>query len=68
MDSFYIHYDFGSDGGRYEIGYSYLWYRSDMHKTAVKLFYVVLGSTAVILILFPLFFYRSLFKIDLRIF
>jgi len=67
-DSFFIHYNIPSDIRVNEIGYRYKWYRADIHKTAVKLFYVIMGSMAIILILFPLFFYRSLFKIDLRIF
>ena len=39
-----------------------------MHRTAVKLFYIIMGTTVIILVLFPIFFYRNLFRIDLRIF
>lgn len=67
-DSFYIHYDFSYGNRLYEIGYSYKLYRKEIHKTAIKLFFIILGTTIIIIILFPLFFYRSLFKIDLRIF
>ena len=67
-DSFYIHYDFSYGIRLYEIGYSYQWYRKEIHKIAIKLFFIILGTTVIILILFPIFFYRSLFKIDLRIF
>jgi hypothetical protein len=66
--SFYIHYDFRHEGRIYEIGYSYKWYRMTMHRIAVRLFYIVIGTSTIILIFFPVFFYRSLFKIDLRIF
>jgi hypothetical protein len=68
IDSFYIHYDFSYENRLYEIGYSYNWYRMVIHKTAVKLFYIIIGTGVVILVLFPLFFYRNLFKIDLKIF
>ncbi len=68
IDSFYIHYDFSYENRLYEIGYSYKWYRWVIHKTAVNLFYIILGSGIVILVLFPVFFYRNLFKIDLKIF
>ena len=67
-DSFYFHYDFSYENRLYEIGYSYKWYRLVIHKTAVKLFYIIIGTGVVILVLFPLFFYRNLFKIDLKIF
>jgi hypothetical protein len=67
-DSFYIHYDFSYENRLYEIGYSYKWYRWVIHKTAVKLFYIIIGTGVVILVLFPVFFYRNLFKIDLKIF
>jgi hypothetical protein len=66
--TFYIHYDFNSENRWYEIGYSYRWYRDEMHRTAVKLFYIIMGTTVIILVLFPIFFYRNLFRIDLRIF
>jgi hypothetical protein len=67
-DSFYIHYDFSYENRVYEVGYSYKWYRKEIHKIAIKLFFIILGTTVIILILFPVFFYRSLFTIDLRIF
>jgi hypothetical protein len=67
-DSFYIHYDFNYGNRLYEIGYSYKWYREEIHKIAIKLFFIILGTTIIIIILFPVFFYRSLFTIDLRIF
>jgi len=67
-DSFYLHYDFVHEDRVYEIGYRYTWYREAIHRTALKLFYVIVGTTVIILVLFPLFFYWNLFKIDLRIF
>ena len=67
-NSFYIHYDFSYGIHLYEIGYSYKWYRREIHKTALKLVYIIIGATILILILFPVFFYRNLFKIDLHIF
>jgi len=67
-DSFYLHFDFSHNDRVYEVGYSYRWYRQIMHNTAVKLFYIIIGTGIVILVLFPLFFYRSLFKIDLKIY
>jgi hypothetical protein len=66
--SFYMHYDFNHNSRVYEVGYSYIWYRFIIHHTAVKLFYVIVGTGIVILALFPLFFYRNLFKIDLKIY
>ncbi len=67
-DSFYFHYDFRYGARLYEIGYSYKWYRKVIHKKAVKFFYIIFGTNVVILIFFPIFFYRNLFKIELRIF
>ena len=67
-DSFYMHYDFSYNNRVYEIGYSYRWYRQVIHNIAVKLFYIIIGTGIVILVLFPLFFYRNLFKIDLKIY
>ncbi len=67
-DTFYIHYDFLYRNRLYEIGYSYDLYRRVIHRAAGRLFYTTAGATIIIIILFPLFFYRSLFKLDLRIF
>jgi hypothetical protein len=67
-DSFYIHYDFLYRNRLYEIGYSYDLYRRVIHRAAARLFYITAGTTIIVIILFPLFFYRSLFKLDLRIF
>jgi hypothetical protein len=67
-DSFYMHYDFVHHERLYEVGYSYRWYRGIIHNTAVKLFYIIIGTGIIILVLFPLFFYRNLFKIDLKIY
>ncbi|KPJ88886.1 MAG: hypothetical protein AMS17_03920 [Spirochaetes bacterium DG_61] len=67
-DSFFIHYDFIFGDRLYEIGYSYKWYRTEIHRTAIKLFYIIIGTTVIIMILFPVLFYRNLFQIDLRIF
>jgi hypothetical protein len=67
-ESFYMHYDFVHNERLYEVGYSYIWYRGIIHGTAVKLFYIIIGTGIIILVLFPLFFYRNLFKIDLKIY
>jgi hypothetical protein len=67
-DTFYIHYDFLYKNRLYEIGYSYDLYRRVIHRAAGRLFYITAGMTIILIILFPLFFYRSLFKLDLRIF
>jgi hypothetical protein len=66
--TFYVHYDLVLGRDLYEVGYRYIWYRGEIHRSAIKLFYVILGAALIVLVLFPLFFYRSLFKIDLRIF
>ncbi|MCE9501364.1 MAG: SpoIIE family protein phosphatase [Leptospira sp.] len=59
---FFVHYDFKKGNKRYEIGYSYQQYRVYTHKTAIKLFYVIIGSSIAILLLFPVFFNSSLVK------
>jgi hypothetical protein len=66
--TFYIHYDFSHENRWYEVGYSYRWYRERMHRVGVKLFYIITGTTVIILVLFPVFFYRNLFRIDFKIF
>jgi hypothetical protein len=66
--SFYMHYDFRFNNRVYEVGYSYTWYRRTVHIMAVKLLYIIIGTGIVILVLFPLFFYRNLFKIDFKIY
>jgi hypothetical protein len=68
VNTFYVHYDVNIGKDLYEVGYRYLWYRGVIHRSAVKLFYIILGTAIIVLVLFPVFFYRSLFKIDLRIF
>jgi hypothetical protein len=67
-NTFFIHYDFLHKNRLYEIGYSYDLYRRVIHRAAGRLFYITAGTTIIVIILFPLFFYRSLFKLDLRIF
>jgi hypothetical protein len=66
--TFFIHYDFSYDNRWYEVGYSYRWYREEIHRVGVKLFYIIMGTMVIILVLFPVFFYRNLFRIDLKIF
>jgi hypothetical protein len=67
-ESFFIHYTLGHRGRLYEIGYSYTWYREKIHALALKLFFVIMGTTVILLVLFPVFFYWNLFRIDLRIY
>jgi tetratricopeptide (TPR) repeat protein/HAMP domain-containing protein len=58
----YTHFDFVKDNVKYEIGFSYNEYRLHTHKTAVKLIYIILITTLIILLAFPKFFHSSLVK------
>lgn len=51
---------FSYAGTRYEVGYSYLDYRRILHRAALPLAMLFLGTTAVILVVFPRFFRRNL--------
>lgn len=56
----FIYYVFEQKGSLYEVGYSYLEYRRYIHGIASQLAILMLAATAVILILFPQFFQRSI--------
>jgi HAMP domain-containing protein len=58
----YLYYDFDHKDMRYEIGYRYLDYRKHTHKNAKFLFYLVMISTILIIVIFPKFFKSSLVK------
>jgi len=57
--SHYVRYLFPADGSIYEVGYSYLAYRRLLHRTALPLLALTLGTAAAILLIFPLFFQAS---------
>jgi len=59
-DTFYTHYDFIFRGRLYEVGFSYAQYRLDMHRILLQLVYVILGTTVLILIIYPVFYRKSL--------
>ncbi len=58
----YLYYDFDYKNYRYEIGYPYIDYRIHTHKNARFLFFLVMVSTILILVIFPKFFRSSLVK------
>jgi HAMP domain-containing protein len=58
----YLYYDFDYKNYRYEVGYLYIDYRIHTHKNAKFLFFLVLVSTILILVIFPKFFRSSLVK------
>ncbi len=58
--SYYTHFDFLHGGRRYEVGFSYLEYRTYVHRIAVGFVYVILAATLVIVLVFPLLFRSSL--------
>ena len=60
--SLYTHFDFVKDNVRYEVGFSYAEYRNHTHHNAVRLIYIILVTTFIILLLFPKFFHSSLVK------
>ncbi|MBU0621098.1 MAG: HAMP domain-containing protein [Gammaproteobacteria bacterium] len=58
---FYIEKTITADGHSYAVGYSYLLYRASMHALSSSLAWVVLGAALFVVLIFPLFFHRSLF-------
>ncbi len=58
----YLYYDFDHKDLRYEIGYRYLDYREHTHKNAKFLFFLVIISTILIIVVFPKFFKSSLIE------
>ena len=58
--AYYTHFDFLDKGQRYEVGFSYLDYRRYVHRIAMGFVYVIVISTLVIVLIFPLFFRSSL--------
>lgn len=59
-DKFYTHYDFLHQGLRYEVGYSYNDYRRYVSVPAMRLMALILFSSLLMVIIFPLFFRTSL--------
>lgn len=59
---FYIAHTLEHEGIRYEVGYSYLSFRSYIHTMAQPLAMLALGAALFVLIVFPLFFRLSLFN------
>ena len=61
-DEFYTHFDFEHEGLRYEVGFSYLEYRRFVHEVSFVLFLLVVGTSAAMVIFFPLLFQGSLVR------
>ena len=59
---YFIHFDFEHENFRYEVGFSYLAYRHDIHAVALQLVGAIVLGTLIILLVFPLFFRSSLVK------
>ena len=59
---FYVHYNFSSKGKLYEVGYSYIGYRKQIHETGLMLVFAIIGSTFIVIVVFPFFFRGSLVK------
>lgn len=57
--SFFLYYEFIQGNDIYEVGYSYPWYRQRMHTTALSLVYIVVAAAIIILLIFPVFFQKS---------
>lgn len=57
-----IRYNFAGRRGEtlYEVGYSYLAYRQELHRQALPLLYLILGATGLSLLIFPYVFWGSL--------
>lgn len=62
LQGHWIRYLFASPGGQtlYEVGYSYPAHRQTLHRQAMPLLYLVLGTTVLILLVFPRVFRVSL--------
>jgi len=57
-----LHYDFQENGRHYEVGFSYLAFRRYMHSINLTLVVIMLSSTVVVLVFFPLLFHRGLLR------
>lgn len=58
----YTHFDFYNGDTRFEAGFDYYQYRLSIHNDAVKLVYIIIGTTLIIIIIFPMFFQSSLVR------
>ncbi len=62
LGKFFNSFAYQDKGLIYEVGFSYDEYRNYTHATALKLLLIIIGTTVLILLLFPLFFNSSLVK------
>ncbi len=60
--SFFLYYEFILGDNIYEVGYSYTWYRQQMHTIALSLVYIVAAAALIILLIFPIFFQKSVLR------
>ena len=58
--TFFMHFDFRFGDRLYEVGTSYALYRLEMHRLLVQLVGVILGTTVLILVIYPAFYRKSL--------
>ncbi|MFP4394005.1 MAG: ATP-binding protein [Anaerolineales bacterium] len=59
-DDYILRYSFVEGATRYEVGYSYAAYRVALHRAALPLAALLVGSTLFIVIVFPYFFHVGL--------
>ena len=57
---FYTHFDFIEDAKRFEVGFSYLEYRNNIHSSSRKIIYAMLLVLILVLVIFPFLFKSSL--------
>ncbi len=60
LEDHILRYHFVTDGTRYEVGYSYAAYRRALHRAALPLAALLVGTTLLIVVIFPYFFHVGL--------